>query len=90
MTTVEAIELLRQAAMVALVVGAPLLLAGMLVGLLVGLIQALTQVQDQTVSAVPKIVAMVLALIVCLPWMTDRILEYSHELFHDIPEVIRK
>ena len=44
----------------ALLIGSPVLLAGMVVGLLIGLFQALTQIQEQTVAFVPKIVAMVL------------------------------
>ena len=75
MTPNEAIDLVRDAILMSLIVGAPLLLVGMLVGLAIGLIQALTQIQDQTVSPVPKLVAMTLAIIVCLPWLTDRMLD---------------
>jgi flagellar biosynthetic protein FliQ len=57
----------------------------MLVGLAIGLIQALTQIQDQTVSTVPKLVAMTLAIVVCLPWLTDRMLEYTSNLLQEIP-----
>jgi flagellar biosynthetic protein FliQ len=53
--------------------------------LLISLIQALTQIQDQTVSTVPKLLAMIVVMIICLPWLTDRMMEYSRELFQDIP-----
>lgn len=86
MTPTDAIDLVRDAALMALVIGAPLLIVGLLVGLIISLIQALTQIQDQTVSAVPKIIAMILAMIVCLPWLTDRMLEYSRDVIHDIPQ----
>jgi flagellar biosynthetic protein FliQ len=88
MTPSEAVDLIRNAAFMAMIVGGPLLVVGMVVGLLISLLQALTQVQDQTVSAVPKIVAMVLAMVFCLPWITDRMIEYSHNLIEDIPEII--
>jgi flagellar biosynthetic protein FliQ len=52
---------------------------------LISLIQALTQIQDQTVSTVPKLLAMIVVMIICLPWLTDRMMEYSRELFQDIP-----
>ena len=50
----DAINLTQQAMLTALLLGAPVLLAGVLVGLLIGLAQALTQIQDQTVAFVPK------------------------------------
>ena len=81
----EAIDLVRDAILMSLVVGSPRLVIGMLVGLAIGLIQALTQIQDQTVSTVPKLVAMTLAIVVCLPWLTDRMLEYTSNLLQEIP-----
>lgn len=81
----EAIDLVRDAILMSLVVGSPLLVIGMLVGLAIGLIQALTQIQDQTVSTVPKLVAMTIAIVVCLPWLTDRMLEYTSNLLQEIP-----
>ena len=65
----DAIDLGRDAIMIALLIGAPVLTVGMLVGLTIGLLQALTQVQDQTIAFVPKIIAMVLALGFFLPWL---------------------
>ena len=85
MTPNEAIDLVRNAILMSLIVGAPLLLVGMIVGLAIGLIQALTQIQDQTVSTVPKLVAMTLAIIVCLPWLTDRMLDYSRNILQELP-----
>ncbi len=82
----EAIDLGREAMMITLLISAPVLLSGMIVGLAVGLLQALTQIQEQTVAFVPKIVAMVLALSVTLPWVATRMLEFSAELFRQIPE----
>ena len=65
-----------------------ILLAGMLMGLLIGLAQALTQVQDQTVAFVPKIVAMVAVLVICLPWLVQKMVEYSETLIVNIPRTI--
>jgi len=84
----EAINLTQQAMFTALLLGAPILLAGVLVGLLIGLAQALTQVQDQTVAFVPKIVAMVAVLILCLPWLVQKMIEYSETLITNIPQSI--
>ena len=84
----EAINLTQQAMLTALLLGAPVLLAGVLVGLVIGLAQALTQVQDQTVAFVPKIVAMVAVLILCLPWLVTKMVEYSEGLIANIPKTI--
>lgn len=84
----DAVTLTQQAMITALVICAPLLLVGMLVGLLVGLAQALTQVQDQTVAFVPKLVSMVAIMLVCLPWLIEQLMEYSINLFANIPQMI--
>jgi flagellar biosynthesis protein FliQ len=88
MTPQDAIDLVRNAIIMSLLMGAPLLLVGMVVGMVVSLIQALTQIQDQTVSTVPKLLAMIVATLLTLPWLTDRMIEYSRELIRDIPNHI--
>jgi basic amino acid/polyamine antiporter, APA family len=52
-----AIDLVREAIVMTLIVSAPVLVVGMGVGLIVGLLQAVTQIQEQTLSFVPKLVA---------------------------------
>ena len=79
------IDIGRQAIWNMLIIGAPVLLAGMAVGLLIGLLQALTQIQEQTVAFVPKIVAMLLAVVVFGPWMLARLVEFSQRMFVAIP-----
>jgi len=74
----DAIDLGREAIWIALMIGSPVLLAGIIVGLLIGLFQALTQIQEQTLAFVPKIVAMVLALSIAM-------LQYSTDLITEIP-----
>jgi len=81
----DAVDLGRQAIWIALLIGSPVLLAGMIVGLVIGLLQALTQVQEQTLAFVPKIVAMVLVLSLTLPWVIARLVEYSSEVITSIP-----
>jgi flagellar biosynthetic protein FliQ len=81
----DAVDLGREAIWMCLLVGAPVLLAGMVVGLALGLLQALTQIQEQTVAFVPKVVAMVLVLALVLPWILGRLTEYAAELFTSIP-----
>jgi flagellar biosynthetic protein FliQ len=83
-----AVDLGREALSTAMIVGAPLMLVGVVVGLLVGLVQALTQIQDQTVSFVPKLVMMGLVLVLCLPWLIQRMVTYSEDLITNIPRTL--
>jgi flagellar biosynthesis protein FliQ len=81
----DAVDLGRQAIMVTLLVGSPVLVAGMLVGLIISLVQAVTQIQEQTITAVPKLVVMVLAIAVLAPWLINQMVQYSHDLLSSIP-----
>ena len=81
----DAVDLGREAVWTILLVGSPVLLAGLLIGLLVGLLQAMTQIQEATVSFVPKLVVMVLVLSVALPWLISQMVQYSGDLIATIP-----
>ena len=81
----SAVELAREAIVLTLLVGAPVMLAAVVVGLVISILQAVTQVQDQTLSFVPKIVAMFVVLLYTLPWALTRMVEYSTELFQNMP-----
>ena len=83
-----AIDLGREALLTSLIVGAPLLLVAMAVALVLGILQALTQIQDQTLVFVPKIVAVLVAAGFCLPWLVERMVEYSHTLLSSNPLVL--
>lgn len=84
----DAVDLAREAMRMTLLIGAPVLLAGMAVGLIVGLMQAVTQIQEQTVSFVPKLVVMVLVLSLTLPWLINQMVQYSHDLIVNIPATL--
>lgn len=81
----EAIDLARDAIRVSLLVSAPLLLTGLVIGLVMGLLQALTQIQEQTIAFVPKLVGAVLVLTLALPWILTHFVDYTRELFQQIP-----
>ena len=81
----DAVDLGRQAIVVAMLISSPVLLVGMAVGLLVGLLQAVTQIQEQTIAFVPKLVVMVMTLALLAPWLINQMVQYSHELLTSIP-----
>jgi flagellar biosynthetic protein FliQ len=76
-----ATDLVRQALTLALIVSAPMLLIGLAVGIVVSLMQAVTQIQEQTLTFVPKITAMIAAAIILLPWIGQRLMDYSAYIF---------
>lgn len=84
----QSIDIGREAMMTALVLGTPVLAAGLAVAVLVGVFQALTQIQDQTISFISKLLAMVVALGLCLPWIVERMVQYSQNLITNIPQTI--
>lgn len=88
MSIEQAIDLVRHALWMALILSSPILAAGLAVALLVGLLQALTQIQDQTLSFVPKIVVMGATLALLLPWLIARLVEYSQFLILEIPRTL--
>ena len=77
----HATEMIRQTLILALLVSAPMLLIGLIVGVIVSLLQAVTQIQEQTLTFVPKIAAMVAAAILLMPWIGNRLMEYSQAMF---------
>jgi len=70
-------------------VASPMLIAGLIVGVTISIIQTATSIQEQTLTFIPKIVAVVVSLILFLPWMMQTLLDFSIELFNNIPNYIR-
>jgi flagellar biosynthetic protein FliQ len=66
--------------MLALMLAAPMLLFGLVAGLIVSIFQAVTQVHEMTLTFIPKILAVVLSLFLFLPWMTNKIVDYTAAL----------
>ncbi len=75
------LDLVREALVISLKIAAPILIAGLVVGLVISVLQSVTSIQDQTLSFVPKIVVMLLAAALVIPWVAQRLIEYSAELF---------
>lgn len=81
MTPDRAVEMVREALILALLISAPLLIAGLVVGLIVSVVQAVTQLQEQTLTFVPKIVAMIAAAVIVMPWILGHLIDYARQMF---------
>lgn len=81
MDEVTVITIGREALHVAMLVGAPMLLAGALVGLVVSVMQVATSIQDVTITFIPKIVACSVVLLIALPWMMRTLVAFTRHVF---------
>jgi flagellar biosynthetic protein FliQ len=79
----------KQALQVTLMVAAPLLGFGLIAGVLVSVFQAVTSIQDMTLTFIPKILAVILALILFFPWMLNVLVDFTTDLFSNIPYWVR-
>ncbi|MFM8172551.1 MAG: flagellar biosynthetic protein FliQ [Pirellulaceae bacterium] len=78
----------QQALLTTLLLASPLLLVALLVGGLFSFLQGVFQIQDSAVSAIPKWLATLLVAMLLLPWMTERLVEFSQDLYRNIPASI--
>lgn len=81
MTPNEAIDIGRDAIVVSLKLGGPIMLLALVVGIVISLFQALTQIQETTLTFVPKIVAILLAMMLLLPFMLSTLVSFTERLF---------
>lgn len=80
----EVLDVARDAILVTLKVGAPLLLIALIVGVAISLIQALTQIQEMTISFVPKILFIFLGGLMLMPLMASILQAFALRLFDRI------
>ncbi len=79
----------RQSIELTLVIALPMLGVGLGVGVLVSVLQAATQIQEMTLTFVPKIIAVFLALLISFPWILDKMITYTQDIFLNFPEYIK-
>ena len=77
----EPVDILREGVSVALKIGGPMLLLGMLVGILVAIFQAVTQIHEQSLSFILKLIVVVLILLAGGGWMLETLQDYARYLF---------
>lgn len=84
MNSTEVMEVSREALVVALKVGTPILVLALVVGLIIALFQALTQIQELTLTFVPKILVMFVALMALMPFMLTTMVTFGQSLMDRI------
>jgi len=69
-------------------IAAPMLLSALAIGLLIGMFQAATSINEQTLSFIPKLLVLLLSILIAGPWMLDLLVNFSRQLYLDIPGLI--
>lgn len=76
----DVLEIVREAIIVTLKMGAPVMLIGLTVGLTISLIQALTQIQEMTLAFIPKILVIFLSLLLLGPFMLSTLTVFTNQM----------
>ena len=82
-----AIFIMRETLFTALMLAAPMLLAGLIVGVTISLLQSMTQVQEMTLTFIPKIVSVVTVMILLAPWMLSLITSFFHRIMEYVAQI---
>ena len=84
MNAVDVMDVAREAVIVMLKVGSPIMLLALGVGLTISLFQALTQMQEMTLTFVPKAIVIYLSLLLFLPFMLGVLVTFTEGLMDRI------
>jgi len=84
MNASDAIDIGREAIIVAIKLGAPAMLLALAVGLAIAFLQALTQIQEMTLTFVPKMLVILLSLMVFAPFMLATLTSFTESLMSRI------
>lgn len=67
----------------------PMLLVALVVGVAISLFQAVTQIQEMTLTFVPKIIAVFVSMIIAAPWLVEKAVTFTRQLFESIPGLLQ-
>jgi len=74
-------DVMRDAVVVVIKLGGPMLVLSMLAGVVVAIFQAVTQIHEQTISFILKVVIIVGVLLLTGGWMLETLQDYTKEVF---------
>lgn len=88
MTYALAVDMARNAIMLAVLLAGPTLLVALLGGLLLSVLQAVTQIQEQTLAFVVKLFAVGVVFLLSLNWLLQTAVQYTVELLNSLPTLV--
>ncbi len=77
-----------EAIKITILLAAPVLMFGLVAGVLVSMFQAATSINEMTMVFIPKMLAVVIALLIFFPWMLKTIIDFTQNLFINLPGFI--
>lgn len=83
------VGVVRQAIETAVMVTAPMLLAGLVAGILVSIFQTVTSIQDNVLAFIPRAMAIFLVFAFTFPWMLRIVTGFSADIIRRLPELVR-
>ncbi len=87
MTEAFVIGIARDAFYTVFIVAGPALVVSIVVGLLVSIFQAATSISEMTLTFVPKIIAVGVVTILLLPFMMQKMFQFTEQIFNLIPNL---
>ncbi len=81
-------DLAHSTLLVTSMIAAPMLLIALVTGLVIGMLQAATQINEATLSFIPKLLLLVVTLFVAGPWILRVLIDFTRNLYANIPNVI--
>lgn len=89
MSEIMIMTIVKKALVAGIMVAGPILMISLIVGLIISIFQATTQIQEQTLTFVPKLITIILVMVVLGPWMLNKLVLLTNELFGMISTVVR-
>lgn len=89
MSEIMIMTVVKKALVAGVMVAGPILIISLLVGLIISIFQATTQIQEQTLTFVPKLMTIILILVLGGPWMLNKLMLLTTELFEIIATITR-
>ncbi len=83
------VGVVRQAIETAVVVVAPMLIAGLAAGVLVSVFQTVTSIQDNVLAFIPRAAAIFVVFALTFPWMLRVVIGFSTAIIRRLPELVR-
>lgn len=80
MNETEIVDMAREAILLTIIIGGPVMMVGLIVGVAIALVQALTQIQEMTLVFVPKILAIFLSIFVLFPAFVTVMTGFMNEI----------
>ena len=89
MSELAIMTIVKKALVTGLLISGPILIISLVVGLIISIFQATTQIQEQTLTFVPKLIAIILVLVLGGPWMLNKLVMLTNELFQSISTIVK-